>query len=189
MSRRHSVGRRGVWSVSASGMIGVVGLAASGVRGDETPPLPAEVRQVQQALGGPAVDSFPQLRPLPGRPMPPDAGGSWITASDAPQPGLYNGPAPTPADPRAPHRVEPDPYRPRRDVDPRSRGQATTMREAASRLDQTANQLESLDLYEEADGVRALAQRLRLRARALLGTPTPAQAHETPRPTLAPLEQ
>lgn len=43
--------------------------------------------------------------------------------------------------------------------------QATVLRETAIQLDAAANRLEAFDLYEQADGLRAAAQRLRRTAR------------------------
>lgn len=67
------------------------------------------------------------------------------------------------------------------------------LREAAAQLDGSANRLESLELYAQADALRQLAQQLRIDARTSSGTlqgePTrPTPAHWTdPRPALEPL--
>ena len=49
------------------------------------------------------------------------------------------------------------------------RAAVEALREASEQLDMSANRLERFDLYEQADGLRAQAQRLRLEARRLSG--------------------
>lgn len=113
---------------------------ATAVDGD--PRLPAEVRQIQESLGGPAINQFPALR---------------------------------------------EPPAPRADVRswPNSAPQASAvhaLREAASQLDMTANRLEFLELYPQADALRQQAQRLRIDARAItrVSAPTPTSAPPSP---------
>ena len=54
------------------------------------------------------------------------------------------------------------------------------LRDAATQLDATANRLEQLDLYRQADGLRHQAQQLRIDARGFGGDP---QTTPTPTPT------
>lgn len=60
------------------------------------------------------------------------------------------------------------------------------LREAAAQLDLTANRLEQLELYAQADALRQQAQRLRIDARLLLGAATDQLPAVTPTPTLGP---
>lgn len=93
-----------------------------------SPPTAEELRQIQQSLGGSAVEQFPSLR------------------------AERRGPTPLEAS---------------------SRRAVEALRESASQLDAAANRLETLDLYRQADALRAQAQRLRLDARGMLrGEPT-----------------
>jgi hypothetical protein len=118
--------------------------------------LPAAVRQIQESLGGPAVNQFPTLNP-----------------------GQANqNPTPAPSDASRPHPSVP----------------VEALREAATQLDATANRLEQLELYAQADALRQQAQRLRVDARRISGgqpqpqpslAPTPAQWLE-PHPATAP---
>ncbi|WP_428304908.1 hypothetical protein [Lacipirellula sp.] len=56
------------------------------------------------------------------------------------------------------------------------------LRDAATQLDATANRLEQLDLYRQADGLRHQAQQLRIDARSFGGDPqtTPTPSAPTP---------
>jgi hypothetical protein len=69
------------------------------------------------------------------------------------------------------------------------------LREAAAQLDMSANRLEALELYRQADALRAEAQRLRLDARGMLNPskPEPQPAFAPARPATpspeSPLEQ
>jgi hypothetical protein len=58
------------------------------------------------------------------------------------------------------------------------------LREAASQLDMTANRLEGLELYRQADALREQAQRLRLDARGMIEGPRAMPMVEPSRPTL-----
>jgi hypothetical protein len=104
--------------------------------------LPAAVRQIQESLGGPAVNQFPTL----------NAGQT------------NQNPIPAPSDASRPHPSIP----------------VEALREAATQLDATANRLEQLELYAQADALRQQAQRLRVDARRMSG------GHPNPRPALAP---
>jgi hypothetical protein len=59
-----------------------------------------------------------------------------------------------------------------------TRSRVEVLRDAAAQLDETSNRLERLELYSQADGLRAQAQRLRLDARRMSGggrlSPAPA---------------
>ena len=102
---------------------------------DGDPRLPPEVRQIQESLGGPAIDQFPALR----KPQASRADiRSWADSA---------------------HRAS----------------AVQALREAASQLDMTANRLEHLELYPQADALRQQAQRLRIDARGITKpvAPTP----------------
>lgn len=145
--------------------------AAASVRGDEAPSLPAEVQQIQRALGGPAIDQFQELRPaapaleegrgrgpknadpaaaMPLRPTPSAPPGAWGNWTTSPGPWSTSSTMATPPDRRAV-------------------AQAAALREAAAQLDGSANRLETLALYQQADAMRTLAQRLRLGSREMIG--------------------
>jgi hypothetical protein len=144
--------------------------------------------EVQRALGGPAVDQFQQLQappdpqPEPTRPTtpwyrqfrgtlgaeasdevlrqrrvpPPERG--WQAAWPTGEPLLYQAPMAPPVVVQA---VAQDPER-----GPRS--QIAALRGTAAQLETTANRLEEIELYEQADALRELAQRLRRDARGQL---------------------
>lgn len=57
------------------------------------------------------------------------------------------------------------------------------LRDAATQLDATANRLEQLDLYRQADGLRHQAQQLRIDARGFGGDPQTTPTPSTPTPT------
>jgi hypothetical protein len=61
------------------------------------------------------------------------------------------------------------------------------LREAAAQLDVTANRLEGLELYRQADGLREQAQRLRLDARGMIEGPrSMPMPSRTPQPAVHP---
>jgi hypothetical protein len=115
-------------------------------RGGNSLELPAEIRQLQKALGGSQVDQFPSLR---------SDGFSPLS-----QPGRES---------RQPRSSERDVIR--------------ALRDAATQLDATANRLEQLDLYRQADGLRHQAQQLRIDARGLSGDPQTTPTPSVPLPT------
>ena len=90
--------------------------------------LPAEVRAIQESLGGPSVNQFPALQ----------------ASDDGPLQAVT---PPTPSS-AADESIE-------------------ALRSAATQLDATANRLERLELYAQADDLRRQAQRLRVDARRL----------------------
>jgi hypothetical protein len=110
-----------------------------GVRAEEAPQLPREVREIQRTLGGPAVDQFPSLQPI--------EQGMWPNWSSTPYRAV------TPAVAMA--------------TDDRLRTQINSLRETAAQLDGSANRLEALELYQQADALRNVAQRLRMEARSM----------------------
>lgn len=59
----------------------------------------------------------------------------------------------------------------------------SALRAAATQLDATANRLEQLDLYRQADGLRHQAQQLRIDARGFGGDPQTTPTPSTPTPT------
>jgi hypothetical protein len=58
--------------------------------------------------------------------------------------------------------------------DQRVRLQIGSLRETAAQLDGSANRLETLELYQQADALRNVAQRLRLEARSMARRGPPA---------------
>lgn len=155
---------------------------------DDAANLPAEIRQVQRSLGGPVADQFQQLRATAqaddgSRPEPSNPAGRGAMASPGsrptPLPGAW-GNWTTSADAWAVASSAPSPDR-------RTAGQAAALRDAAVQLDASANRLESLELYGQADAMRNLAQRLRLQARTMLGAPRgPGEDPRIQAPSLAP---
>ena len=123
-------------------------------RADEAPQLPREVREVQGRLGGPAVNQFPSLQPL--------EQGMWPNWSSD-----FNRRV-TPAVAMAP--------------DDRLRTQINSLRETAAQLDGSANRLETLELYQQADVLRNVAQRLRMEARSMNNSGSTLTPAETRRP-------
>ena len=142
---------------------------------DEPSPLPPEVRKIQQQLGGPMVDKFPELRPTQGV-------APWWQNFNS-QPGVNA--APTPVAPPAelvekfatpavwptwsaqrPARVQPATAVA---SDQEDRKRVHALRESAAQLEVAANRLEDLEMYRQADALRTMAQRLRVDARSLLG--------------------
>jgi hypothetical protein len=108
-------------------------------RADERTALPREVREIQRSLGGPAVDQFPSLRPAQPGMWP-----NWSSEID--------------------RRVSPAVAMA---SDDRLRTQINSLRETAAQLDGSANRLETLELYQQADALRNVAQRLRMEARSM----------------------
>jgi len=107
--------------------------------------LRAEIRRLQDSLGGPQVDRFPSLR-AQGFGVPGASGRSRDGRSSIPREAIR------------------------------------ALRDAAAQLDVTANRLEQLDLFTQADDLRQQAQRLRVDARGMSGV----QAMHTPTPTPGP---
>jgi hypothetical protein len=144
--------------------VGSLAVMASAARADEPATLPREIREVQRSLGGPAVDQFPSLQPMAAQPLVPSAAPAARPTRDAP-PGVWPNWSSV-----APARVTPAvAQRP----DDRTQTQVNSLRETAAQLDGSANRLESLDLYEQADALRNVAQRLRMEARSMVaGVPT-----------------
>jgi hypothetical protein len=156
-------------------------LDASAERLGDEQPTPEEVRRdverIQRALGGSVVEQFPTLRKRPRTGEIPE---SWQDDPSGPgspqQPwsGFRPRVEPTEAS------LEADPER--RRVEERRRAEerrtqarrVAELRRIAGDADDAANRMESLELYEEADGLRQVAQRLRLRARSLAALALPA---------------
>jgi hypothetical protein len=107
--------------------------------------LHAEIRRLQESLGGPQVDQFPGLR---------EQGFGVPTAPPRSREG--------------------------RSTIPRDAIRA--LRDAAAQLDSTANRLEQLELFAQADGLRQQAQHLRLDARRMSGPVAPAEPSLQPTP-------
>jgi hypothetical protein len=137
------------------------------------------VREVQEALGGPVTNQFPQLQAAPETTpwwkqfsgtleagAPPVA-----TASDHPWPTWW-----TPARPRTVVTAvaESSP------TAPAMTPQLAGLRRTAAELEMIANRLEEFELYRQADALRELAQRFRADAREGLaqrrGEPHPHDA-------------
>jgi hypothetical protein len=112
----------------------------------EATDLPPAIRAIQDSLGGPLADHFEAIQQgeLPGTP--------WWKRFRQSRLALV-----------APASVETSV------VDPRLR--VSALRDAAAHLDDSANRLESLDLYHQADALREVAQRLRVDARRMAGEP------------------
>jgi hypothetical protein len=140
------------------------GDAAEATATDQTP---AAALDVQRALGGPIANQFPQLQPAPGgAPWWKQFNGSLVAGTPAPAatptsqwPTWW-----TPAQPRdvvtaaaeAPTAAPP------------AVPQIAALRQTAAELEVTANRLEEIELYRQADALRELAQRLRADARESL---------------------
>lgn len=105
----------------------------------------AEIRRLQNSLGGPQVDHFPALR---------EQGFGVPTA----------------------------PARSRRAQSSIPRDAISALRDAAAQLDTTANRLEQLELFAQADGLRQQAQHLRLDARRMSGPVAPMEPSLQPTP-------
>ncbi|BBO32181.1 hypothetical protein [Lacipirellula parvula] len=78
--------------------------------------------------------------------------------------------------PSSPSRNDRSPRGSQRDV-------IRALRDAATQLDATANRLEQLDLYRQADGLRHQAQQLRIDARGFGGDPQTTPTPSTPTPS------
>lgn len=119
-------------------------------------PLPPELLQIQQKLGGSVINQFPALRSDEAPPLQPYLSPP-ISVTVSPPAIAFDG---------------------------RSAGCAVTaLRAAAADLDAAANRLEQVELYSQADALRAQAQRLRKDARKLPSAPAVGQ------PSLAPAWQ
>lgn len=124
----------------------------------------------------PAVDLPPEIRQLQK-----SLGGSQVDQFPSLRPGGFGAPS-------SPARNDRSPRSSKRDV-------IRALRDAATQLDATANRLEQLDLYRQADGLRHQAQQLRIDARGFGGDPqtTPTASvfpsaawGQEPTPTLTP---
>jgi hypothetical protein len=144
-----------------------------------TDQAPAAALEVQRALGGPLANQFPQLQAAPdGTPWwkqfrgSRDAGTPFpTTTAGSPWPTWW-----TPARPRdvVTAAAETPAYA------PPAVPQISALRRTAAELEMTANRLEEIELYRQADALRELAQRLRTDARESLtrirGKQQPADA-------------
>lgn len=112
----------------------------------EATDLPPAIRAIQNSLGGPLADRFDGMREseLPGTP--------WWRRFNQSRMALV-----------APASAQSGVEVPGLKV--------LALRDAAAELDDSANRLESLDLYQQADALRDAAQRLRVDARRMAGGP------------------
>lgn len=132
-----------------------------------TDQTPAAALEVQRALGGPLANQFPQLQAAPeGTPWWKQFRGSLDV--ETPFPAITAGsPWPTWWTPARPREVvtaaaEAPAYM------PPAAAQIAVLRRTAAELEVTANRLEEIELYRQADALRELAQRLRADARESL---------------------
>jgi hypothetical protein len=115
----------------------------------------APIYPTQQGPAGPPSEGRPGEGPAPLRapaplPAPPGTygppGTPLYAPPTAPSYGPFGAPRPAPVERPAPSRID-------------------ALRDTAAHLDQAANRLEGLELYEQADRLRETAQQLRLAAR------------------------
>jgi hypothetical protein len=150
--------------------------------------MPAVVKDVQRALGGPLADQFPWLSPRsevmswwkqfggqPAGSFTPDA----ATPDAAPEPVADSTASDAATITGTPGRISESWWRVRpprlvvqaiaESAAPPATTPLAALRAAAIELDASANRLEDLALYDQADAMRSLAQRLRRDARQLRG--------------------
>jgi hypothetical protein len=154
----------------------------------------AGARAVQRALGGSMVDQFQSLQ----APPPPAPWWKQFTGAGDMQTAArpYSGPAPANIPPG--HWMNWSPQPPTgaimpataefQNQDPKLR-KVAVLRATAAELDGSANRLEEFELYPQADGLRRIAQQMRVSARQLArgddfpdGT-SPRNPDESPMPT------
>lgn len=163
--------------------------AESAPQATATDQTQAAALEVQRALGGPLTNQFPNLQPqADSTPWWKQFSGS-LDASSAAQanpvpanPGSTNGSPQlwpswwSPAPPRLVLQATaeaPSPTSPR--------PQVVALRNTAAELDATANRLEELELYDQSDALRDLAQRMRVEARRRMdGRQSATEADEAP---------
>jgi hypothetical protein len=184
-------------------------MPATAIVADDVPPpnVLKEIREIQKELGGSALEGYSELwgpKAEPGRESTHDDSAWW--ADDGPNVTAAPGNAPRPgAKPPASARDAREQTQSYWYWDSDAKSQQApaweppearavqVLRDAAAQLDVAANKLEQLDLYGQADALRAQAQRLRLDARGMNGglqptaAPTPAQqVQPTQQPVLKP---
>lgn len=132
---------------------------------EATDQMPAAALEVQQALGGPIANQFPQLQ------APPDPSPWWRQFSGSPEVGAPSvattteNPWPTWWTPARPRTVVKALAEAPTTVASHS-PQVAALRRTAAELELTANRLEEIELYRQADALREFAQRFRVDARA-----------------------